>query len=318
MNVSGPSIGNGNLPPAILLMGPTATGKSRAALALVERLPVEIVSVDSVMVYRGMDIGTAKPSRAERQAVRHHLINIREPEETYSAAEFRQNALAAMAEIIARGKTPLLVGGTLLYFRALMHGLAPLPEADPGYRAELDRDASRVGWPALHARLATIDPATAARVHPNDAQRIQRALEVHHATGETLSERLLRSHEPPPYRLLPLALWPASREALHGRIAARFSKMIAAGFIDEVARLKARPDLDAAHPSMRAVGYRQVWRFLDGRSTREQAIADATAATRRYAKRQMTWLRSEDRARRFDAADPSLLRHLKTAVARWL
>jgi tRNA dimethylallyltransferase len=311
-------MGDEKLPPAILLMGPTATGKSGAALWLAERLPVEIVSVDSAMVYRGMDIGTAKPSRAAREAVRHHLIDIREPEQMYSAAEFRAEALGAMAGIVARGKVPLLVGGTLLYFRALTGGLAPLPGADTRYRARLDAEAACSGWGALHARLAKIDARAAARIHPNDSQRIQRALEVHHLTGEAMSEQLERAHKPPPFRLLPLVLWPSSREALHARIATRFKKMVAAGFIDEVASLKARPELTAAHPSMRAVGYRQIWTFLAGRCPREQALFDGVVATRRYAKRQMTWLRAETRAHHFDAADSVLLRHLCAAVAEWL
>ncbi|HET8552598.1 MAG TPA: tRNA (adenosine(37)-N6)-dimethylallyltransferase MiaA [Gammaproteobacteria bacterium] len=299
-------------------MGPTATGKSDAAFALADRLPVEIVSVDSAMVYRGMDIGTAKPSAAEQAAVPHHLIDILDPEESYSAAQFRSDALAAMAGITARGRVPMLVGGTLLYFRALTRGLAPLPEADPAYRAEIEQEAARSGWPALHARLAEVDPDAAARIHPNDAQRIQRALEVHQLTGEPMSRRLRARHAPPPYRLLRLALMPASRALLHERIAARFEAMIAAGFIDEVATLRARPDLTAAHPSMRAVGYRQLWAYLDGRCSREQAIADGIVATRRYAKRQITWLRSEPDVCHLDAEAGDLIDRLASRACEFI
>ncbi|HET6655555.1 MAG TPA: tRNA (adenosine(37)-N6)-dimethylallyltransferase MiaA [Gammaproteobacteria bacterium] len=302
-------------PPAILLTGPTATGKSDAALVLAARLPVEIVSVDSAMVYRGMDIGTAKPSAAEQAAVPHHLIDILDPAESYSAARFRDDALAAMRAITERGRVPVLVGGTLLYFRALTQGLAPLPSADPGYRAELEREAGESGWPALHARLEQVDPEAAARIHPNDAQRIQRALEVHHLTGEAMTAQWRRAHAPPPYRLLRFGLMPASRALLHERIAARFEKMIAAGFIDEVAALRARADLTAEHPSMRAVGYRQLWAYLDGRRTRDEAIHDGIVATRRYAKRQMTWLRSEAEVQLVEPGDPALVDRLYAIAA---
>ncbi|HET6725269.1 MAG TPA: tRNA (adenosine(37)-N6)-dimethylallyltransferase MiaA [Gammaproteobacteria bacterium] len=299
-------------------MGPTATGKSDAALALAAHLPIEIISVDSAMIYRGMDIGTAKPTPAERAAVPHHLIDILDPAESYSAARFREDALATMQAITERGRVPLLVGGTLLYFRALTRGLAPLPSADAEYRAALEREAGDSGWPALHARLAEIDPEAANRVHPNDAQRIQRALEVHHVTGEPMSAQLRQAHAAPPYRLLRLALLPASRVELHERIAARFETMIDAGFIDEVAALRARPDLSAAHPSMRAVGYRQIWAWLDGQRTREEAIRDGIVATRRYAKRQMTWLRGEQGIRSFDAADPGVHDRLYRTASGWL
>lgn len=299
-----------NKPQAIFLMGPTATGKSDAALALAERFPVEIVSVDSAMVYRGMDIGTAKPTLAEREAVPHHLIDIRDPADGYSAADFRDDALAAMRAISERGRIPLLVGGTLLYFRALTQGLAPLPSADPRYRAELEREAAESGWPALHARLSVIDPEAGERIHPNDAQRIQRALEVFHATGKPMSAQLERQPASLPYRTMRLGLLPASRPVLHERIAARFTVMLEAGFEDEVAALRARPDLSAQHSSMRAVGYRQLWAYLDGRCTRDRAISDGIVATRRYAKRQMTWLRSERDVQMLDAADPGLFRRL--------
>ncbi|HET7569451.1 MAG TPA: tRNA (adenosine(37)-N6)-dimethylallyltransferase MiaA [Gammaproteobacteria bacterium] len=318
MNATSASNGEAALPPAILLMGPTATGKSDAALALADRLPVEIVSVDSAMIYRGMDIGTAKPSAAERDAVPHHLIDILDPEQSYSAAQFRSNALAAMADITTRGSVPLLVGGTLLYFRALTRGLAPLPEADPVFRAEIEQEAARSGWPALHSRLAEVDPDAAARIHPNDAQRIQRALEVHRLTGKPISRHFQQHHEPPPYRLLRLALMPASRALLHERIAARFEAMVAAGFISEVAVLRDRPNLTAEHPSMRAVGYRQLWAYLDGRRSREQAIADGIVATRRYAKRQITWLRSELDIRHLDAEAGDLVDRLISEVREFI
>lgn len=307
-----------SLPPAILLLGPTATGKSDAAVALAERLPLEIISVDSAMVYRGMDIGTAKPTAADRAAVAHHLIDILEPEESYSAARFRADALALMQAISTRGRVPVLVGGTMLYFRALERGLARLPEADADYRARLEREAEEAGWPALHARLAQVDPATAMRLHPNDAQRIQRALEVHHLSGEPMSVQLRRRHSPPPFRLLRLALLPPSRAELHARIAARFQAMLDAGFIDEVASLRARPGLTAAHPSMRAVGYRQLWAYLDGRLDREAAVATGIAATRQYAKRQLTWLRSEPADENFTAGMPTLASDLWRRCEEWL
>lgn len=318
MKSDGPGEASVSLPPAILLLGPTATGKSDAALALAERLPLEIVSVDSAMVYRGMDIGTAKPAEAERAAVPHHLIDILEPEESYSAARFRADALALMQAIGARGRMPLLVGGTMLYFRALERGLARLPDADAGYRARLEREAAEAGWPALHARLAQVDPSTAARLHPNDAQRIQRALEVHHLSGEPMSAQLHRRHSPPPFRLLRITLLPASRAELHARIAARFQAMLQAGFIDEVAALRDRPGLTAAHPSMRAVGYRQLWAYLDGKLGREAAVAAGIAATRQYAKRQLTWLRGEPAGENFTAGTPTLSADLCRRCDEWL
>lgn len=307
-----------SLPPAILLMGPTATGKTDAALALAARLPLEIVSADSAMVYCGMDIGTAKPSAAVRATVPHHLIDILDPAESYSAARFRADALAAMAAITSRGRVPLLAGGTMLYFRALERGLARLPAADAAYRRRLERAAAARGWPALHARLAEVDPPSAGRIHPNDAQRIQRALEVHHASGEPMSGQLRVRQAPPPYRLLRLALMPPDRGALRARIAARFHAMVAAGFIDEVAGLHSRPDLTAAHPAMRAVGYRQIWNYLDGRATRDEAITAGIVATRQYAKRQMTWLRAEPELTAFAAGAAGLAARLHDCCAGWL
>ncbi len=276
----------------LCLAGPTASGKSAAALAiaaaLAPRRAVEIVSVDSALVYRGMDIGTAKPSAAERAAVPHHLIDIVDPAERYSAARFVADAGTAIAAIRQRGNVPLLVGGTMLYFKALFDGLDALPEADPAVRAEIDARAARVGWPALHAELAAIDPATAARLAPNDSQRIQRALEVHRVSGRPLSAW----HSAPDGLTPPLiALEPNDRAWLHARIGERFAAMLDAGFVDEVRRLRARADLHPQLPSMRAVGYRQAWSALD-RGDLATLAATAAAATRQLAKRQLTWLRS--------------------------
>jgi len=276
----------------LCLAGPTASGKSAAALAiaaaLAPRHAVEIVSVDSALVYRGMDIGTAKPSALERGAVPHHLIDVVDPAERYSAARFVADASAAIAAIRARGNVPLLVGGTMLYFKALFDGLDVLPEADPAVRADIDARARQAGWPALHAELAAIDPLTAARLAPNDSQRIQRALEVHRVSGRPLSAW----HSAPDGRTPPLiALEPNDRASLHARIGERFSAMLDAGFVDEVRRLRARADLNAGLPSMRAVGYRQAWAALDDGDLGTLA-AKASAATRQLAKRQLTWLRS--------------------------
>jgi tRNA dimethylallyltransferase len=276
----------------LCLAGPTAAGKSSAALAiaaaLAPRRRVEIVSVDSALVYRGMDIGTAKPNAAERAAVPHHLIDLVDPSERYSAARFVGDATTAIAAIRARGAIPLLVGGTMLYFKALFDGLDPLPEADAGVRAAIDARAARDGWPALHAELAAIDPATAARLAPNDSQRIQRALEVHRLSGRPLSAW----HSLPDGRTPPLiALEPNDRAWLHARIGARFAAMLGAGFIDEVRALRARGDLHPGLPSMRAVGYRQAWSALDSGDLAGLAPS-AIAATRQLAKRQLTWLRS--------------------------
>jgi len=294
--------------PVAMLLGPTASGKSAVAMALAERLPIEIVSVDSAQVYLGMDIGTAKPGPAERAAVPHHLIDIVDPRDSYSAARFVADATAAIARVRARGRLPLLVGGTMLYARALVEGLHPLPGADATLRRQLEAQAREFGWPALHARLAQVDPATAARLEPGDAQRIQRALEVFELSGRPLSEWLSRppgdpdreasgesGREPPgaAARFLHIALEPSDRSALHARIAARFRAMIGAGLVDEVQALRARGDLDAAMPSMRCVGYRQVWAWLDAGAGRPEPMIDAgIAATRQLAKRQLTWLRS--------------------------
>ena len=277
------------------LLGPTASGKTAAALAFAARHPVEIVSVDSALVYREMDIGTAKPNAEERAAAVHHLIDIIDPAETYSAAQFRADALRIVGEIVARGNVPLLVGGTMLYYKALTQGLNDLPGADADLRATLDADAARDGWPALHARLAAIDPQTAARLPPNDSQRIQRALEVFMLSGQPMSALLAAPRvqdTDAPYRFVPIALEPSDRAVLHARIAARFDAMLAHGFIDEVKRLRTRGDLNVAMPSMRCVGYRQAWEYLDGATGYDEMRDKGIFATRQLCKRQLTWLRA--------------------------
>ncbi|ALN56866.1 tRNA delta(2)-isopentenylpyrophosphate transferase [Lysobacter enzymogenes] len=294
-------------PLAIALMGPTASGKTALALDWAARLDAEIVSVDSALVYRGLDIGAAKPSAAERAAVPHHLIDVREPWQAYSAAEFASDARAAMDQIAARGRLPILAGGTGLYFHALLHGLSDMPEADPATRAALAEEAARRGWAALHAELAALDPQAAARIHATDAQRIQRALEVWRLSGRTISDWRLASAARPrlPFRVLKLVLAPAERAVLHARIERRFEQMLADGFLDEVRALRALPGL-AAHPSplelpaIRAVGYRQAWEHLDGAFDAAQLRDRGIFATRQLAKRQLTWLRGELDARWFD------------------
>jgi tRNA dimethylallyltransferase len=284
--------------PILTILGPTASGKTGLSLALADRLaargtPVEIVSLDSAQVYRGMDIGTAKPDAATRARVPHHLIDLVDPAEPYSAARFRDDAIAAFAAIRARGREPLLVGGTMLYFRALTEGLNAMPSADPALRARLEAEAARDGWPRLHERLARLDPVTGARLHPNDKQRIQRALEVIELSGRPLSEWHGAQTEPSGLRFVKIALCPPRREDLHARIALRLRQMMDAGFLDEVARLKSRGDLHPDLPSIRSVGYRQLWGHLDGAYGLAEAEARALAATRQFAKRQLTWLKSE-------------------------
>lgn len=288
-------------PTVVCLLGPTASGKTASALEVARRQAalgqrVEIISIDSALVYRDMDIGTAKPSAAERAAVPHHLIDIRDPIASYSAAEFREDTLSLIQQITDRGAQPLLVGGTMLYYRALIQGLAALPAADPAIRAQLDADAAREGWPALHARLAECDPITAARLAPNDSQRIQRALEVWMVSGETLSALIAKQAEADeaarPFHFVPVSLEPSDRSVLHRRIEARFYAMLSNGLIDEVAALRARGDLDATLPSMRCVGYRQVWDYLDGLDDRDTMRDKGVFATRQLCKRQLTWLRS--------------------------
>jgi len=295
----------GEAPPAVMLLGPTASGKTAAALALARSLPLEVISVDSALVYRGLDIGTAKPDAAERAAVPHHLIDILEPTEAYSAARFAADASRLIGEIRARGRLPLLVGGTLLYARALVEGLHDLPQADPALRARLEAQARAEGWPALHRQLAARDPVTAARLAPGDAQRIQRALEILETTGEPLSTLLARQGRGSGLAGVPVvSLEPGERAGLHARIARRTEAMFAAGLLDEVAALRARPGLHAGLPAMRCVGYRQAWEHLDGVYDAATMRARAVAATRQLAKRQLTWLRAMPARQVVDCLSP--------------
>ena len=291
------------LPPAIFLMGPTAAGKTDLALELARCLPCELISVDSALIYRGMDIGTAKPEKSVLAEFPHRLIDIRDPLEAYSAAEFRADALAAMAEISARGKIPLLVGGTMLYYKALLEGLADMPSADETVRREIEAQAAAQGWAAVHAELAQVDPQSAARIHPNDPQRLTRALEVWRVSGVNMSEHRLRQLQQNaalgtpgagqfPYTVAQLAIAPLDRQVLHERIARRFQLMLEQGFVEEVEALRQRGDLHAALPSIRAVGYRQAWDYLEGRLTHDEMAERGIIATRQLAKRQFTWLRS--------------------------
>ena len=298
---------------ALMLLGPTGSGKSALALEVAQHRPVELISVDSAQVYRGLDIGSAKPSAAERSTVTHHLIDIRDPAERYSAAEFVRDAQAAIAVVRARGKLPLLVGGTMLYAKALRDGLSALPSADSAIRAALDADAHRLGWPVLHARLAALDPETAARLAPNDAQRIQRALEVIAVSGQPMSALLTRPAPDRP-RLDVVALIPTDRARLHRRLEQRFDAMLACGFIDEVKVLKQRSDLPPDLPSMRCVGYRQAWAFLEGHGSHAEFRAAAIAATRQLAKRQLTWLRSLAADFNIEAGSDDALQHLLTRL----
>ncbi|WP_207239959.1 tRNA (adenosine(37)-N6)-dimethylallyltransferase MiaA [Pseudomonas sp. GW456-L15] len=315
------------LPPAIFLMGPTAAGKTDLAIELTKVLPCELISVDSALVYRGMDIGTAKPSRELLAEFPHRLIDILDPAESYSAADFRTDALAAMADITARSKIPLLVGGTMLYYKALLEGLADMPAADPQVRAELEDEAARLGWQALHDQLAAVDPESAARIHPNDPQRLTRALEVYRVSGLTMTahrqRQLAQSTEAGasgrsqlPYTVANLAIAPANRQVLHQRIAQRFTQMLEQGFIDEVVALRSRSDLHAGLPSIRAVGYRQVWDHLDGKLTSAEMQERGIIATRQLAKRQFTWLRSWADLQWLDSLDcdnlPRALKYLGT------
>ena len=293
--------------PIPCLLGPTASGKTAAALALAAQRPIEIISVDSALVYRQMDIGTAKPTAEERAIAPHHLIDIVDPANAYSAAEFRADALRLTAEIHARGRLPLLVGGTMLYYKALTQGLNDLPAADPNVRAQLDADAARDGWPALHARLAAVDAATAARLAPNDSQRIQRALEVFMLTGETMSTLLAApartDDAAADWRFVPVALEPSDRSVLHARIERRFDAMLENGFVDEVVKLRERGDLSPEMPSMRCVGYRQVWEYLDGAVDYATMRDKGVFATRQLCKRQLTWLRSMEERVVVDCCD---------------
>ena len=282
---------NVSKPTAIFLMGPTASGKTDLAIALRQELPVEVISVDSALIYREMDIGTAKPSKAELAAAPHRLIDILDPSESYSAMNFRADALREMAKIREQGKIPLLVGGTMLYYKALLDGLSPLPSADENIRAEIEAKAAQNGWAALHNELAKIDPISAARINPNDSQRINRALEVFYLTGKTLTELTAQKGESLPFNVLQFAIAPQDRALLHQRIEQRFHKMMELGFLAEVEKLYQRGDLHAELPSIRCVGYRQMWEHLRGDYALNEAIFRGICATRQLAKRQITWLR---------------------------
>ena len=304
---------------AIFLLGPTASGKTAVALALAERFPLEVISVDSAQVYRGMDVGTAKPDAAARARVPHHLIDIIDPTEAYSAGRFRDDATRLAAEIQGRGRIPVLAGGTMLYFRALTRGLAELPAAQPALRAAIEDEAALVGWPSLHAQLAKVDPETARRLAPHDAQRIQRALEVHRHTGRALSA----FHAEAPARALSfdtlvISLEPSERAALHARIAERFKAMLRAGLVEELERLRRSHRLEASMPSMRAVGYRQAWDTIVGTAPVATLEARGTAATRQLAKRQLTWLRSLQEVERFDCLRPDLAAAVGQRAERFL
>lgn len=278
-------------PTAIFLMGPTASGKTALASALYKHLPVDVISVDSALIYRGMDIGTAKPTAAELLDTPHRLIDIRDPAESYSAADFRADALKEMADIVAAGRIPLLVGGTMLYFKALLEGLSPLPPADSAVRERIEQDAERLGWGALHQQLLQIDPVAGARIHPNDPQRLSRALEVFYISGKTLTELTQVAGDALPYLVHQFAIAPSSRELLHQRIEDRFHQMVAAGFEDEVKSLMARGDLHPDLPAIRCVGYRQMWSYLNGEIDHDEMVYRGVCATRQLSKRQMTWLR---------------------------
>lgn len=306
-------------PPAICLMGPTASGKTDLALRLADRFAVDIISVDSALVYRGMDVGTAKPDPETLRRYPHRLVDIRDPEQSYSAGDFVRDATEEMQAIRTAGRVPLLVGGTMMYFRALMRGIAGMPAADRQVRDDLDAEAAAVGWPAMHRKLEAVDQKAAARISVNDSQRIQRALEVYLVSGRSLSEwhATHRSGaEGRPAAFLKFALLPEPRAVLHGRIEARLAAMLANGFLDEVRRLRARPGLTSGSPSMRAVGYRQLWSHLDGEFGLEMAVERACAATRQLAKRQLTWLRSEPEIKALNPLESRAFDTIVAAVGR--
>ncbi len=297
-----------NLPQAIFLMGPTASGKTALAINLRKSLPVELISVDSALIYQGMDIGTAKPTAEEQALAPHRLLDILDPAQAYSAADFRRDALAQMAEITASGRIPLLVGGTMLYFKALLEGLSPLPAADPDVRARIEQQAAEQGWDALHRQLVDIDPVAGARIHPNDPQRLSRALEVFFISGKTLTELTQTSGDALPYQVHQFAIAPASRELLHQRIEQRFHQMLASGFEAEVRALFTRGDLHTEMPSIRCVGYRQMWSYLAGEVSHEEMVYRGICATRQLAKRQMTWLRGWEDICWLNSENPELAR----------
>lgn len=307
------------LPPVIFLMGPTASGKTDLAVALTEKLPCDIISVDSALVYRGMDIGSAKPDAATLQRAPHRLISFLDPSEPYSAAQFRCDALREIECILHSGRIPLLVGGTMLYFKVLLEGIADLPAADPALRAQLTAEAAQHGWPALHRKLAEADPVSAAQLHPNHSQRILRALEVHALTGIALST-LQQQQQPAslPFRPIQLALMPDDREALHRRIEQRFDRMLREGFMDEVRRLYARGDLHPDLPAIRAVGYRQAWDYLAGNLSEAEMRAAGIAATRQLAKRQLTWLRNWPQLHTISVQEPFNLEKVTLATLKIL
>ena len=303
------------LPPAIFLMGPTASGKTALSVQLAQALGGEIISVDSALVFKGMDIGTAKPTLEERGGIPHHLIDILDPSEAFSTGQFRTQALALMATITRRGKIPILVGGTMLYFNALLKGLAVLPEANPEIRAKLDQDLECLGKDALHQRLAVIDPLAAARIHPNDPQRVQRALEVYEISGKPLSSFFNAAQgEDFPYQKIKLIIAPPDRKILHAIIAQRFRRMLEQGFINEVEALYQRGDLTEKTPAIRAVGYRQVWAYLNGEDDLDSMTEKGIIATRQLAKRQFTWLRRETDAMSFETGDTDLLQKVLAVV----
>lgn len=305
------------LPPAIFLMGPTASGKTDLALQLADTLPCEIISVDSALIYRGMDIGSAKPDAQTLQAYPHHLVDILDPAQSYSAAQFHDDALRLMADISARGRIPLLVGGTMLYYKALLEGLAVMPPADAEVRAALEQQAIEQGWAALHAELQRVDPVSAARIHPNDPQRLLRALEVWRVSGQTMTvlraqqsrEKQASNGQYLPYNVASLAIAPQQRSVLHQRIAQRFQKMLEQGFIAEVEALRQRGDLHVDLPSVRAVGYRQAWAYLDGDYTYDEMLERGIIATRQLAKRQFTWLRSWENVTWLDSLSADKMSH---------
>jgi len=302
-------------PKAIFLMGPTASGKTDLAIRLSQILPCDIISVDSAMIYRGMDIGTAKPSAQELAEAPHALLDIRDPAESYSVAQFRSDALALMASSVARGRIPLLVGGTMLYFKALLEGLSPLPGADPGMRAQIDAEAALLGWEALHRQLAQFDAEAAARIHPNDPQRLCRAIEVYRLTGQTLTELTQQQGDTLPYRVIQCALAPSQRELLHERIEQRFGQMLQQGFEEEVRALYRRGDLHPGLPSIRCVGYRQMWDYLTGAQGHDEMVFKGVAATRQLAKRQLTWLRGWESVNWLFSGEPDNLKKILSLVS---